>query len=232
MNSERWLVSYADFITLLFAFFVVMFASSQVDKRKIAVMAASFDSYVSGGSQPTRGPNAAAAKKAPDEAAGKGLTMTELQPAQERLTEVLRAEIDAGKIEVSLQPRGLVLSLKESAFFAPGDDTVARTAAPILEKVAQALRQTPGQIRLEGHTDTTPIHSRRFPSNWQLSTARAIAMMKLLTRDFNFSPERLAVAGYGEYQPLESNETEEGRRKNRRVDIVILTQAAAAMAPR
>ena len=250
MNEERWLVSYADFITLLFAFFVVMFASSQVDKKKMAVMAAAFDSFVNGGSRATRGPKQPggvdkAAKPQPKDSAVEkndsppenvgalvlGLTMAELQPTQEKLAAELMPEILAGKVEISLQARGLILSLKESAFFAPGDDTVSPDARPIFAKVAEALRQVPGQVRLEGHTDNTPIHSRKFPSNWQLSTARAVAVLKLLTNEFGLPAERFAVAGYSEYQPLESNQTEKGRSTNRRVDVVILTREAAAMGP-
>ncbi len=238
MNEERWLVSYADFITLLFAFFVVMFASSQVDRKKMAAMAATFDSYVSGGKQATRGtkaPGATAPAATPQPADARravlGLTMVELRPTQERLAEVLYAEILSGTVEISLQPRGLVLSLKEAAFFKPGDDVVSASARPVFAKVAEALRQVPGQIRLEGHTDDTPIRSRKFPSNWQLSTARSVSVLKLLTREFRLPEERFAVAGYGEYDPIDSNSTEAGRGKNRRVDLVVLTQAAAAMAP-
>lgn len=240
MNHERWLVSYADFITLLFAFFVVMFASSHVDKKKIAVMASAFDSYVNG-QIPRRVPAAAATAAGapgPDavtrsgNVAAQALTMAQLAPTKDKLEETLLTEILSGKVELALQPRGLVLSLKEAAFFAPGDDTVSAESRPILAKVTEALRQAPGQIRLEGHTDNAPIRNRRFPSNWHLSIARSVAVLKLLTREFGFPAERLAVAGYGEYHPLEANQTEAGRAKNRRVDLVILTQAAEAFAPR
>jgi chemotaxis protein MotB len=236
MSEDRWLVSYADFITLLFAFFVVMFASSQVDRRKMAMMSAAFDSYVNRGEQSAHGPTTR--KGARDSAAppagpslALGLTMAELEPAREKLNAELANEIMAGEVEISLQPRGLVLSLKESAFFAPGDDVVSPLARPIFAKVAAALRGIPGQIRLEGHTDDTPIHTRRFPSNWHLSSARSIAVLKLLTQDFRLPAERFAVAGYGQYRPLESNRSAEGRHKNRRVDVVILTRDAASLAP-
>jgi chemotaxis protein MotB len=239
LNHERWLVSYADFITLLFAFFVVMFASSQVDKKKMAVLAASFDSYVNG-QIPRQTPARGAAQGLPDpeaftragNLAAQALTMAQLVPTKEKLEEVLNAEILTGKVELSLQPRGLVLSLKESAFFAPGEDRVAPEAYPILAKVADGLRRVPGQVRLEGHTDNLPIRTRQFPSNWHLSIARAIAVLKLLTGKYGFPPERLAVAGYGEYHAIQSNQTEAGRARNRRVDLVVLTQAAEAFAPR
>lgn len=242
MNEERWLVSYADFITLLFAFFVVMFASSQVDKKKMAVMASTFDSYMKGqlprrpaarkGSAFTPGPPGRDAYTRTGNITAQALTMAQLAPTKDKLEEVLLTEILSGKVELSLQARGLVLSLKESAFFAPGQDSVSPDSRPILGKVAEALRQIPGQVRLEGHTDDTPIRSRKFPSNWHLSIARSVAVLKLLTEDYGFPAERLAVAGYGEYHPLDSNETEPGRTKNRRVDVVILTQAAEAFAPR
>lgn len=168
----------------------------------------------------------------PDAGAAAGaLTMAELRPSKERLENLFVEEIAAAKIEISLQPRGLILSLKEAAFFPPGQDAISPEARPVMAKVAEALRQIPGQIRLEGHTDNTPVRSRKFPSNWQLSTARSIAMLKLLTQEFQFPADRLAVAGYGEYHPLESNQAEEGRSKNRRVDLVVLTQAATAMGP-
>jgi len=235
MNADRWLVSYADFITLLFAFFVVMFASSRVDKRKMAVMAASFDAYVNkgrtAGHQPPAGGAHPEAPPAPA-AAAKALTMAELRPVKENLEAKLLEEVAAGKVEISLQPRGLLLSLKESAFFPPGQDVISPDSHGILGKVATALREIPGQIRLEGHTDDKPIRSSRFPSNWKLSTARSVSVLKLLTESFGLPAERLCVGGYGEHQPLEANSTEQGRAKNRRVDVVVLTRAAAAMAPR
>ena len=242
MNEERWLVSYADFITLLFAFFVVMFASSQVDKKKMAIIASSFDSYVNGqvpkrpaagkGGTTTPGPPGPDAYTRTGNIMAQALTMAQLAPTKDKIEQVLMTEILSGKVELSLQPRGLVLSLKEAAFFAPGQDVVSADSRPILGKVAEGLRQVPGQIRLEGHTDDTPIQSRKFPSNWHLSSARSIAVLKLLSQDYSFPAERLAVAGYGEFHPLDSNSTDQGRSKNRRVDLVILTQAAEAFAPR
>ncbi len=227
MNHERWLVSYADFITLLFAFFVVMFASSQVDKRKMAVIAATFESYAQG-----RSPGPQGHSSPPGSAhAAQSLTAAQMAGPRERLEDALRQEITEGKIELSLQPRGLVLSLKESAFFASGQDAIHPEALPIMTKVAQGLAQIPGQVRLEGHTDNTPIHTPRFPSNWQLSTARAIAVLKLLTQDLGLPAGRFSVAGYGEHHPLESNDTQPGRTRNRRVDLVVLTLEAASLGP-
>jgi chemotaxis protein MotB len=164
MNHERWLVSYADFITLLFAFFVVMFASSQVDKRKIAAMAATFDSHATGGSQASRGtvPPAAAgtltAVNGPGEiplanlrTAALGLTMAQLEPSRQKLSSLLDHDLAAGKVELSLQQRGLVLSLKEAAFFAPGEDA-NRSRAKYAWKATPMTRQS-------GHDDSRPTGS-------------------------------------------------------------------------
>ncbi len=212
-----------------------MFAHSSVDQEKMEKFASNFNSVVGhstpaqvgGGASPPAAPPPADQAVASHEA----LTMAELQGSIERLKEDLTLEIENGKIELSLQPRGLVMSLRESAFFAPGEAELQPESMVILAKVAQALTRIPGEIRLEGHTDDKPIRTYLYPSNWQLSTARAITVLKLLARRYHVSPERMAVAGYGEFHPLVANDTPENRAKNRRVDVVILTKDAAEMEP-
>ena len=240
VNHERWLVSYADFITLLFAFFVVMFASSQVDKKKVAGIAAAFDSYVKGGKapqkgiQPDEGNTGSIDKPASLDGTGlEAISRRELAPVKAALEQELAGEIRDGKIALALQPRGLVLSLRESASFAPGKDVFDFEAYPILAKVAQALNKLPGQpVRLEGHTDNVPIQTAQFPSNWELSAARATAVLELMAKRFDIQPARLAAAGYGEFHPIANNDTTEGRAHNRRVDIVVLSRSAAQMEPK
>jgi len=234
-NHERWLVSYADFVTLLFAFFVVLFASSTVDQTKMESFAANFESYVKHNRQV--GGKARGLSHQPEiPAPGPpqmpvALTMAELRPAIEQLGQDLMPEIQQGKIDLSLQPRGLVMSLRESGFFGSGEAELRKESLVILTKVAEALSRIPGQIRLEGHTDNTPIHTSKYPSNWQLSTARAISVLKLLRDNYDIPAGRIAVAGYGEYAPLSPNDTPANRAKNRRVDVVILTKDAAEMEP-
>ncbi len=235
-NHERWLVSYADFITLLFAFFVVMFASSQVDKKKVGGLAAYFQAYIRDANakapQPpadTPGADTPASRKPAADLA----TMGQLAPVREQLAADLAQEIREGKVALAIHPRGLVLSLRESALFPPGQDTINPQALPILSKVAEALRKLPAQpVRLEGHTDNVPIQTERFPSNWELSAARANAVLDLLCRRLNLNPDRFAVAGYADFHPVADNNTPEGRAHNRRVDIVILSRSAAEMEPR
>jgi chemotaxis protein MotB len=247
-NHERWLVSYADFITLLFAFFVVMFASSQTDKNKAQAVSNSVRQAIEGnhvaaavasilggtkedtgkGSAQFRGPGGI--KKAEPQTIKAGL-IAELMPSMESLTKELGEEIKAGKVRVSLEPRGLVISLHQAAFFPSGEDAIAPATYPAIQKVANAIRKLPNPVRLEGHTDSIPISNSRFRSNWELSAARGIAMMEVLRGRFGVARERMAIAGYSDIAPVETNETEEGRRQNRRVDIIILNQLGAAAEP-
>jgi chemotaxis protein MotB len=232
-NHERWLVSYADFVTLLFAFFVVMFAHSNIDREKVRRFASQFESYVQRSAAEPGAPPAGSVSRGPAETlpTHQDLTMAELKGSIEQLEEDLMPEIQQGKVELSLQPRGLVMSLRESGFFAPGEARLQPEARAMMAKVANSLSRIPGQIRLEGHTDDTPIQTPLYPSNWQLSTARAITVLKLLSQQYGIHADRLAAAGFGEFRPLVANDTAENRAKNRRVDIVILTKDAAAMEP-
>jgi chemotaxis protein MotB len=229
-NHDRWLVSYADFITLMFAFFVVMFASSQADRAKIKRVAAAVTEALENGAS-TR-----SAKANPSDSGLRNLKIdppptqpgsaqaAELLPSLNYLNDQLRNEIASGKMRVSLEARGLVVSLQQATFFPSGEDAIDPATYPSLEKVATAIRQLPNPVRLEGHTDAMPIHTTRFRSNWELSAARAIAVLDLLTGRFQVPVQRLAVAGYAETIPIASNETEQGRSRNRRVDIVILSR--------
>jgi chemotaxis protein MotB len=243
-NHERWLISYADFITLLFAFFVVLFASSQTDKGRAqqvsnAVTKALEGEHVSamiaavlGGTADQSGPGSAmmrgpgGANKTvqeipPDPHA---LKLAELVPSLEVLTRELHQEIEEGRIQISMQPRGLVVSFAQAALFPSGEDVISPDAYGGLEKVARAIAKLPNPVRLEGHTDAVPIHTPRFRSNWDLSAARAIALMQILTGRFDVPRERLSIAGYADTAPIASNDSEAGRARNRRVDIVVLNE--------
>jgi chemotaxis protein MotB len=124
-----------------------------------------------------------------------------------------------------------VVSLQEAAFFSPGDATVSVQSYSTIGNIAKAIAEVPNPVRLEGHTDSVPIHNSRFRSNWELSAARSIAMLELLSSRFEIPREKLAVAGYADTIPVAGNDTEEGRARNRRVDIVILNQAGLSAEP-
>jgi chemotaxis protein MotB len=231
-NHERWLVSYADFITLLFAFFVVMFASSQSDKTKAkqvsqavteALETGRFGGAVAGllgrtiNVRPVKQPPSPVFPSAAQHH-GNG----DLAGSLAFLNRELQSEINTGKVKVEMQARGLVISLREAAFFPSGDDIILSSADQSLQKIAGVIEKLPNAVRLEGHTDAVPIHNSRFHSNWELSAARGIAMLDLFTTRFRIPPERLCIAGYADTVPVESNDSAEGRSHNRRVDIVIV----------
>jgi chemotaxis protein MotB len=239
-NHERWLVSYADFITLLFAFFVVMFASTQTDKSKAqavseAIERALADSRVTPklaailggtvddrgkGNALMRGPGGKVAHSTPD-----------LADPLKVLTAELKDEIKKGNVQLKLESRGLIIGLNTSAFFPSGDDAIYPSAYPSIAKVAAVLNRLPNPLRLEGHTDSVPINTPRFQSNWELSAARSIAMLRVLNEKFGVERSRMAIVGYADTASIDSNATEEGRGRNRRVDIVVVSEFGMRVEP-
>ena len=219
-NHERWLVSYADFITLMFAFFVVMFASSQADKAKAQQMSQSFRQAF-GGESSSRKPGAQDVSGLPEDNS-EAARMATLAASLRLLQARLKDEIGGGMLQVTMEARGIVISLRQAAFFPSGQDTIEVSTYPAIQKIAEVIISTTNKVRLEGHTDNVPIHTARFRSNWELSSSRSVSMLEILTTRFNVPESRLSVGGYAETIPIATNDTEEGRAQNRRVDVVIL----------
>ncbi len=258
-NHERWLVSYADFITLLFAFFVVMFASSQADKGRAEQVAASvraaleqggFTTLVAsvlGGAAGEKGKGNAQMKgpggtqvahhEGPVDGLGEGLgegqgaTLVELKPVLDFLRSELEAEIASGRMTVSLEPRGLVVSFREAALFPSGQATITAVSSEAITKVAAVIAKLPNPVRMEGHTDSVPIHNSTYRSNWELAAARSIAMLELFTGRFGIPRSRMSIAAYAENAPVASNASEDGRARNRRVDIILLSEIGRQAEP-
>lgn len=219
-NHDRWLISYADFLTLLLALFVVLFASSQLDKRKaLQVSYAVTEALQTGGAAP-HGKQPLTPSAVPEPK----VAVSELTASLNYLRQVLAEEIQAGKVEVHLDPRGLVISLRQAAYFPSGGDEIATSGLDSLKKISRTIHDLPNPVQLEGHTDSAPIHTQRFRSNWDLSAARSIAMLHLFEDKFGIPGARFAVAGYADAKPVDSNDSAEGRAHNRRVDIVILNR--------
>ncbi len=200
-SSERWLISYADFITLMFALFVVLYS---VSMKKAADRDKSFKSI----NKAVAGESAAAPQA------------RELAEVEEDLQAVLQHFAHRG-LTVTIDSRGLVISLSAVSFFASGDATINQAQLPVLDAVLQVLNPLPNQMRVEGFTDSTPISNQRFADNWDLSAARAGNVLRYMIDHSSVPPEHLSLAGYGPYRPVASNDTEEGRSHNRHVDIVI-----------
>lgn len=245
-NHERWLVSYADFITLLFAFFVVMYAVSSINEGKYQVLSESLTAIF------PQAPQSMAPIELGEQIAdsGSSLTATEELPkifSSPQLLEMLApsaptqegavmASIKAltEEISTSFQPlieqelirlrqgqEWLEVEINDRVLFASGSAKLEAEAAPVLKKLARILHRFSNPIQVEGFTDNVPISTPVFPSNWELSSARAASVVHLLDR-FGVSPARMAAIGYGEYRPVADNHTPEGRRRNRRVVLVIL----------
>jgi chemotaxis protein MotB len=241
VNHERWLVSYADFITLLFAFFVVLFASSQQDKKKqvelAAAMQSAFTPLGAFEAHSTTPPlsdhratvtNSTPAPLTPPLASSRRETPEE---TEKRLTRFLAEQVSAGRIRpgsitMRITPDGLIISLHEAGFFPSGSAEIRPTSIPVLSMLAATL--PPGPLRVEGHTDNVPIHTAQFATNWELSTARSTAIARLILEHGSINPPDLAAAGYAEYHPVASNATEDGRLQNRRVDIILLRHPEAS----
>jgi chemotaxis protein MotB len=240
VNHERWLVSYADFITLMFAFFVVMYATSKADVKKQAQMANSIDSaFKTLGlfqDNPTKNGAAGLAhnKEGPitpmnvvmgDELMAPPAVKVDLEKLKDRLSGMLSNQIAEHVVSMKIGRDGLVISLREAGFYNSGSADVHAGSMPVLNRIATALSSTPYDLRIEGHTDNVPIHTAQFDSNWELSTTRATRLARVFVTG-GFAPYRLSASGYAEFHPVAPNDTAEGRSENRRVDIIVLPRTS------
>lgn len=243
-SHERWLVSYADFITLMFAFFVVMYSTAQVDKKKVGELAQAIQAafqklgvFPANSSQvPITAampmPISAIENPKPPEPVGtivnpeKDLLGNaengDLGPLRKELQQALQEEISRREVDLRTVPDGLVISLREVGFFESGSAAVRSNSQPAFGRIVSLLSPLRYRLRIEGHTDPVPIHNAQFASNWELSTARATELVRILITDHGFAPERLSAAGFAEYHPIAGNDTADGRAQNRRVDVVVL----------
>jgi chemotaxis protein MotB len=236
-SHDRWLVSYADFITLLFAFFVVMYSTAQVDKKKVNRLATAIQvAFQQLGAYPT----AELSGEAPIEESVEVRKVVPVLPLprndenrdltelRKELEQALAPEIARGEVEVRSGRDGLVISLREAGFFDSGSAGVKVGSQQAFSRMAGLLGERQYNIRIEGHTDNVRIHNSQFTSNWELSTARSTEMIRLLIIKYGFAPQRLSAGGYSEYHPIASNSTEAGRALNRRVDVVVVGKSGAS----
>lgn len=237
VSHERWLVSYADFITLLFAFFVVLYAFAQNGKQQKTQVSASIDSaFRSLGIFPgaRRSPGAADGSSSADKPAipmnivmgedvlAPAQVMNDLEHIRRDLEQTLSNQVATHTVSMRMGRDGLVISLREAGFFDSGSATPKPESLPILRQIAEKLGQTPYDLRIEGHTDNVPIHTAEFDSNWELSAARATHIARVFIGLKAILPDHISAAGYAEFHPIATNDTAEGRSENRRVDLVVL----------
>ena len=247
VSHERWLVSYADFITLLFAFFVVLYASSKADQKKQQQVAQAIDSaFHALGIFPDVARRDAALKNVSaisrDQAAipmnivmgedvlAPAQVKEDLEHVQKQLEKMLSNQIAQHTVAIQMGKDGLVISLREAGFFNSGSATPHPASLPILRQIAASLGRTSYTLRVEGHTDNVPIHNAGFDSNWELSTARATHIARIFLASGSIPPERLSAAGYAEFHPIASNDTPQGRAENRRVDLIVAPRTKVNLA--
>lgn len=216
-NVERWMVSYADFVTLLFCFFTAMYAISNVDTSKLGKFVDSM-------------------RVAFHDSADRGNAFAVIEDVQLNLPGDIQVEsgvreilgtIAGGSehsITVRREARGVVISIADRHFFQPKTAELNDSSKEVLDKIAHALLRYPNMVRIEGHTDNVPVGSGAFPSNWELSSIRAVNVAKYLIDTHGVHPGRIAAVGYSEYRPRAPNDTPEGRAKNRRVDVILLNE--------
>ncbi len=223
-NNERWLLTYADLITLLLAFFVVMYSMSQVDAKRFGQVSKALHGILKGGNGVLRYEEFQSEK-------GHGvLKVGDLKMLQSLVEKEFKSP---GKEEVQTEitERGLVIHIVESALFREGSSDMLPNAINVLERVYDQIGHIPNHIRVEGHTDDRKIHTARYPSNWELSSARATEVVRYFIDNYNFPPDRISALGYGKYRPVRPNTSIENRARNRRVDIVILTMEMSLKEP-
>ncbi len=234
VNHERWLISYADFITLLFAFFVVMFAVSQVDTKKLGHFTEAFSKAVGIDVFPMSGESVLAGGTTADDEQKDMTTdqsgVIEMDGLRTKLKSLSQSDALKG-LQIIAVGNQLVLRLPENLFFDTGDARVKDPATDILKVISPELNdRTNLEVRVEGHTDNRPVVSGRYRSNWELSTARAMAVMQVLV-DAGLPLTRVSIAGYAEYRPVATNGTDDGRKQNRRVDLVVMASPPQAEPP-
>jgi chemotaxis protein MotB len=225
-NRDRWLISYADFITLLFAFFVVMYSLSTLNTGKYRVFSESLNTAFKGG------PPAPATKeeelikmlvaKRNERIAEQVRKQHEaMQSMAKDVSTVLTPLINTGQVNVTQSSKGLKININASALFNQGDAKLLGEGAEALTQVAKVLRDGTQAVEVEGYTDDVPIKNPQFPSNWELSSARACSVVRLFI-DQGLAPSRLSAAGFADNRPVQPNTTSEGRALNRRVSVMVL----------
>ncbi|MDP4144247.1 MAG: OmpA family protein [Bacillota bacterium] len=232
-NNERWLLTYSDLITLLMIFFIIMYASSTVDAGKYKKISESFKVAFGGGKTLIADNDAIDIK---DKASTVDTTVVskdpqkvsqqeqnKLQEIKKKVDELVQQDNMTGSVSTNIEERGLVISLQDTEIFDTGKADIRSDSQQRLIQIGKIVNQVDNYIRVEGHTDNQPISNYEFKSNWELSSARATNVVQLLISQCGITPQKLAAVGYGEYRPVADNNSDAGRARNRRVDIVIIS---------
>lgn len=223
INTEAWLATYADTITLVLTFFVLLYSYSSIDSVKFKALTSSLQSVLSGQNNSSILPynyDGEVPIVGPAQEMG-----TQQRDAQEDMYKRVKGFIDANNLEETVKikkdTRGIVMELKDSILFDIGKAQIKEPSKPVLDKIADLINSLPNEVIVEGHTDNVPIHNYEFASNWELSTQRAVNVLKYFVQTKGLEPKKFQAAGYGEYRPIAPNDSYVNKAKNRRVNILI-----------
>jgi len=231
-GSPAWMTTYGDLITQILIFFVLLFSLANIDQRKFDMAMLSLQGslgIIEGGMTLEEGDFTEQGEVG--EFLISAQEQREFELLQEKVEQIVAGDNLSG-IQVNLDERGLLIRFVEGVLFDSGKADIKNDAKAILDKLAPLLMETHRHIRIEGHTDNLPINTREFPSNWELSTSRAVNVVKYMIEKHNFSPYILSAAGYGEYRPIAPNDSAKNRALNRRVDIIILKSTSESSEPK
>ncbi|MCG5103831.1 flagellar motor protein MotS [Oceanobacillus alkalisoli] len=240
-GAAKWLVTYSDMITLILVFFILLFSMSRIDQIKFEAVAESFQNRevldflpsVVPNSYPQEGNNTAESGKDESDdpidvnvSRDAYISKQQEEESLNELVESVEAYLDEhalnDEITAAITERGVLLVLQDSIFFNMGEAVILDEGKPFLEEIGSLFSQMPNDIKVEGHTDTRPINTYRYPSNWELSGARASSVVRYLIEEFNLEESRFSIAGYGDTRQVAPNDSEENMSLNRRVEITIL----------
>lgn len=228
----RWLITYADLITLLLAFFIVLYAMNRTEQIKFSLVAQAlaneFDSQSIVGSG--IGPSIITANSGTEAQRAAQQQLNALSHLQDRLQQAIQKAGLSQQVSVTSNVRGVEVSLDATTLFASASAALSPRAVTLLEGLGAALATVPNDIEVVGYTDSTPIHTSQYPSNWQLSAMRAANVVYVLSQVPHIDPARLSLAGFGPYHPVATNATAQGRAHNRRVNILVLRNDVAQVA--
>lgn len=222
--SQDWLTTYSDMVTLLLTFFVLLYSYSLVDVKKFNALASSLSIALGGGKPAIFEYNTGDAPivGTDEPVEDNNIPQTE-GDIYERITEFVNQNALEDLVTIKEGSRGVVIEFRDKILFDPGKADIKDEGLPVLMKLAELIRNIPNQVVIEGHTDNVPINTLQFPSNWELSSERALNVMWYLTKNRGLNYERFSTAAYGEHSPIASNDTSDGRAQNRRVNVLIVT---------
>jgi chemotaxis protein MotB len=230
-SMERWLLTYSDMITLLMIFFIMMYVISNVNSQKFQQLASTLGSVFGsqGNIMPDSG-NSILQDQVNIAGAASQADIAQMNQVRGQLETYFQMKGIAGRVSIQMEERGMVIGLQDTILFNSGSAVLTSDARDIIAEVGNTLRSLPNYILVEGYTDNVPIHTTEFPSNWELSSTRATNVVQELIL-YGVAPERLSATGYGEYRPQASNDSDEHRQLNRRVDIVLLRTMYSKVEP-